>query len=301
MIKSSSLVLPEGSFITKWIYNRMVVKNKNIIGATTGSTGSGKSLLDLRIYELWCERMNFKPSIIYICFSISEVMKLLTSKELQRYSLIVLEEAGTSLGNLDFQNRVSKLFTYILQSFRSMNIGLIMNLPVFTMLNKSARQLVHFHLITHKIDYEKKQVKVKCYFHQLNQASGKSYWKCPRVKINNRVRKLSYLNFGLPSRELIGQYEGKKQKFVSDLANDFMAELDKLERIKLLKLSRKDLTPTQQQVLNMILQGSTQEEIARLKHLSHQRISQVVLAIKNKGYSLENGVLASSKPNPEPI
>lgn len=301
IIKTNEPVLPEGVFLNKWIYNRMVAKNKNIIGVTTGATGSGKSYVDMRIYENWCKRMKFTPSITYICFSISEVMKLLTSESIPKYSLIIFEEAGTSLGNLDFQNRVSKLFTYILQSFRSMNIGLIMNLPVFTMLNKSARQLVHFHLITEAIDYEEKKVRVKCYFHQLNQSSGKSYWKLPRIEKQGRIIRLDYLKFNLPSSELIKQYENKKQKFVMDLANDFVEELNKIERDKTLKLERKDLTPLQNEVFRMVKLGKTQQQIADLKQISQQMVSQVVKAIKNKGYSLENVGLQGSKSPRTPI
>ncbi|HEA46175.1 MAG TPA: hypothetical protein ENH99_00115, partial [Candidatus Pacearchaeota archaeon] len=180
-------VLEEGVAFNRWAGGKFK-RNKNILLAMTGMTGSGKSYTSLRMCELYYQDKFKKPfPIENVCFSISELMKLLTSKTLKRGEIIILEEAGTSLNSLDYQNKVSKLFTFILQSFRSMNIGLIFTLPVLTMLNKSARMLLHAHFVTSGIDFYLKNCKIKPLYHQLNQERGKSYWKYQRIKVNGDI------------------------------------------------------------------------------------------------------------------
>ena len=68
-------------------------------------------------------------------------MKRLSDKDpktkLRKGELLIFEEAGANMGSLDFQNKVSKVFSYVLQSFRSLNIGILFNLPVEGSLSKS--------------------------------------------------------------------------------------------------------------------------------------------------------------------
>ena len=202
--------------------------------------------------------------------------------------MFILEEAGANFGNLDFQNKLSKMFTYILQSFRSMNLIVIMNLPVLTMLNKSARQLLHGHFITCGIDYQTKQTKLKPFFHQLNQSTGKSYWKFPRMRVNDKVITLQRLKFNKPSDRLIELYETNKQKFVFDLTEDFVREAEKNDKKDLIKMKRKELSPEQTKVMNLLTQGNSIKEIAVILKCSESNVYFNVSRIKKKGYDVTN-------------
>src|SRR4030043_2487267 len=134
-------VMVEGEFFNRWAHNR-ILKNKNILGAITGPTGSGKTYSLISLCENYYKNvLNKKFPIENICFSLGAVARRLDSGELKTGEILILEEAGCNLGSLDFQNKMSKMFTYILQSFRSMNLGLIMTLPVLTMLDRKSTRL----------------------------------------------------------------------------------------------------------------------------------------------------------------
>ena len=276
--------LKEGEFFNKWATNRFK-NNKNILGAICGPTGSSKTYDSLSMCENYYKNELGKPfPVENVCFSLYAVAKRLQEGNLEKGEILILEEAGANLGNLDFQQKLAKMFTYILQSFRSMNIGLIMTLPVFTMLNKSARQLVHFHFITTTIDYDKKIAKVKPFFHQLNSKTGHSYWKYPRVRIGGGKRKIKRLQFSIPSKELLIVYEIEKTKFVGGITQEFMDEFAKLEEKKVMKDERNKLTEVQQEVYGMIQKGMKVEQIAKERGVSNRSVYDSIIIIKKKGY-----------------
>jgi len=217
----------EGEVFLKYLHSRLIRKNKNVMGAELGPTGSGKSYRDLRKAELWYE-YHFKEQFPTknICFGVATAMKLLASGKLRKGEVIIFEEAGANLGSLDFQQRVSKMMIYVLQSFRSMNIGVFLNLPFLSMLNKSARMLLHYSFESAGIDFENKINKCKPKFHQVNQDTGKIYKKYPIVKVGGSTKKIKRFNFSLPSEYLIIAYEEKKAKYLADLTKEYDRELN---------------------------------------------------------------------------
>ena len=278
---------PEGEIFLRWINNRFA-KNKNFIGVTTGPTGSGKSYLDLRKAELQHRRrFNEEFPIKNCCFSVAELMERISSKEIRSGEVLILEEAGVNAGSGDWQNKVVKMFNYILQSFRSMNIGLFLNLPVLSMMSKQARQLVHMHMETVGIDFELGLCKVKPLCHQLNQHTGKSYWKYMRVKVKDKIVAVERMGFSLPSQELIDKYEDKKEKFLINITEEFTNHLRKIELEKVNKLARKDMTVVQKEVYELWHQGLNKTQIAKEVKKSIPTIWQILKTIEKNGFSIE--------------
>jgi DNA-binding CsgD family transcriptional regulator len=284
LIKSKTL-FEEGEVYYKWEEGR-IRNNKNVITVTTGTTGSGKSMMDLRRAEL-TYRKRFKeefPVDKNCCFSIAELMRRISSGDLRKGEILILEEAGFNAGSQDWQSKTTKMFNYLLQTFRSMNVCLYMNLPVLSMLAKQARQLVHMHLETTGIDFEREQCRIKALAHQLNQQTGKSYWKFLRVKYKGKVKAIERMSFSLPDEKLRNKYEAKKSKFLYDMTSEFAEELEAKERAKLQKIERDGLTDKQRIVLNYLLEGKSRKEIAKLREVSVQAIGDTVKALKKKGY-----------------
>ncbi len=284
--------LKEGEFLNKYKENK-INNNQNVLGVTSGGTGSGKSYIDLSSANSWYRfKFNEEFPIDNVHFSPGELIKrinhLQEKKKLRKGEEFILEESGTGLGNLDFQDKYSKLFVYILQSFRSLNLILMMNLPVLTMLNKSARQLIHFNFITAGIDREKKLGKVKPLFHQLNQHSGKSYWKYPRVRINKRVITLERLRFSMPPKKLIEEYEAKKFKFVNSLTQSFIDKIDEKEKDDIMKMARKQLSIVELEIFEDISKGLSVEESAKKHKRTGRATYQALSRIKSKGYIIKN-------------
>lgn len=298
-----AIVMPEGQALNKWIDNRFK-KNKNVLLAMTGMTGSGKSYTSLRICELWYKYKFDEdfPVETHVCFSINELMKLLSSEKLRKGELIILEEAGTSLNSLDYQNKVSKLFTFILQSFRSMNVGLIFTLPVLTMLNKSARLLLHGHFVTSGIDYYQDICKIKPLFHQLNQGTGKSYWKYMRVKVNGSFMALERFNYKICDMQLRQDYEKKKKKFVYDLTQDFSEELDEIERQQARQMGREELSEVEMEIFEDVIEnGLTPSQSSDKRGRSKASTYDALQRIKKKGYPIEKWIRYREKKSPKRI
>ena len=283
---------PEGEIFLRWINGRFD-KNKNYIGVTTGPTGSGKSYVDLRKAELQHRRrFDEEFPIENCCFSVSELMQRVSSGDLRTGEVLILEEAGVNIGSGDWQNKVVKMFNYVLQSFRSMNIGMLLNLPVLSMLSKQARQLVHMHMETTGIDFDRKLCKVKPLVHQLNQHSGKSYWKYMRVKAGGKVVRVERMSFGMPSEGLIKKYETKKEKFLADITIEFANTLRKLETAKLDKLVRRDLSEVQKEIKSKYMEGIPQTQIANDVGIAQSSVSDHLQRMKKWGYSLEKPLIA---------
>lgn len=227
LITAEQNEIVEGQLFNKWMWNRIFKANKNVIQLTVGATGSGKSYTDLRIAELWYQFLGDKPfPESHICFSVDDVIKLLDTKTLKKGDLIILEEGGVNLGSLDFQSKISKVFTYVMQSFRNMNLILIINLPYQSMLNKSARMLTHCSFAMAGIDKVNKLSRVKPKFHQVNEDTGKVYRKYLKASINGHSQTFKRFVYKLPSKELRDKYEKKKNEFVSNLISDSSKKID---------------------------------------------------------------------------
>lgn len=221
----------EGEFFLKWMKNRLIENNRNIISAELGGTGTGKSYRDLRKAELWYEYyFKEKFPIENICFGVAEVMKILSEGKLRKGEVIVFEEAGVNLGARDWQSKISKMFNYILQSFRSMNLALFMNLPYLSMLDKQARNLLHYYSESVEIDKERSKNICKPFFLQVAQSSGKPYRHYPKVFFNGRNIKLKRFEWSMPGQYLVDNYEQRKKEYLKKLTTDYS---DKLEPVNL--------------------------------------------------------------------
>jgi len=262
-----NLSVKEGEIFYKWCISR-IKRNKNVISATTGSTGSGKSYNDLRKAEIHYKNLfNEKFPMENCCFSIEQLMQRVTDKNLRKGEIIILEEAGVNSGSADWQNRIVKMFNYVLQSFRSMNIILFMNLPVLTMLSKQARQLLHIHNETKGIDFSAGKVTIKPLVLQLNQQTGKAYWKYLRTGVNGKNSAVTRINYSMPAPELVKEYEKKKQAFLDEFTGKFHKELNKVkdkERDADDVYKRKnELSPRQAEAYNLLKIGLSESEVAR--------------------------------------
>lgn len=221
----------EGIIFNKWLESRLIKHNKNVLSAELGPTGSGKSYRDLRKVELWYEYyFKEKYPTENICFGIASVIERLSKGNLRRGEVLIVEEAGVNLGSRDWQSKFSKMFNYILQSFRSMNIALFLNLPYLSMLDSQARHLLHYYAESVGIDYKTGINKCKPFFIQVAQGTGKIYRHYPMVRLNGRNIKVKRFNYSMPSKYLIDAYEAKKEKYLKGLMKEFSDKVNGKEK-----------------------------------------------------------------------
>lgn len=285
----------EGEIINGILHTRVVKNNKNMLIVVTGPTGSGKSFVCLRVAELWY-RKRFKKEFPKenICFSLDEIMSRLATGNLVSGDMLILEEAGTSMGNMDFQNKASKMFNYILQTFRSRNIIVLMNLPYFTMLNKTTRMLLHMRWEMMSIDKTRKVSYIKPYWIQVSQTKGKTYYHFPQILVNRSTEQVRFLSYGMPSKELHDRYEERKASFVMGLTNDIMQVVanEKLKAANAMRPTK--LVGEQQRVYDFIMANQNKYrtlEIAQQLGMQPANLTQKLNAIEKRGFFLRNYII----------
>jgi len=272
----------EGEVVLRYM-NRMMENNKNYLAVVTGATGSGKSYSCLRLTELWY-KFYFKDTPFpkeNICFSVENLIGRLNSGELKKGDLLIAEEIGIGANSKNFQSKTNKALQFILQSFRSLNIIVLFNVPHFSFFDKTARMLMHSHLQTLKIDKQRDVCILKPYFLNISQQTGKIYSKWLRVKRKGLVVKITRIVFHKPSPYLLDAYEEMKEGFVRGLIKEMEIILTKqVEKAGNLK----ELTPRQSLVYEWLVKGKRVGEIAKITGLSPSDVSHIKRAVKNKGY-----------------
>jgi len=289
----------EGEIFNKWLHSRLIRNNKNVLSAELGSTGSGKSYRDLRKAELWYD-FHFKSKfpVENICFGVAQTMNILSIGNLKKGSILIVEEAGVNLGSRNWQSKVSKMFNFVLQSFRSMNIGIFFNLPYLSMLDSQARHLLHYYAESSGIDYEKQQNKCKPFFLQVAQGTGKIYRHYPKVKINGKTTKVQRFNYSMPSKYLIDAYEEKKAKYLKDIIKEFAEKtngVDKKGIPTLEEFRTYDLLESKDKAGEKIY---NQEQVAKIMECSRKtvhnrkkKVEKYNIVHNNKENTKESGVL----------
>jgi len=284
----------EGEIFNKWLYSRLIRTNKNVISAELGATGSGKSYRDLRKIELWYKYyFKEKVPVENICFGIPYTMQMLHKGNLRRGEILVIEEAGVNLGSRNWQSKVSKMFNYVLQSFRSENIGVFLNLPYLTMLDSQARHLLHYYAESSGINFEKKTNKCKPFFLQVAQGTGKIYKHYPEVKIGKRSMQIQRFNYSLPSQYLIDAYEKKKEEYVKNLIKGYAEALNGKNREKEYYPSKLDYD-----CYHLYhKEGISFTEIGKIKNIARQTASSRIKKVEK--YKKVNNITEFTKKNRE--
>lgn len=272
--------IPRGYVFNSMFYRRMYQQNKNILMAVIGKTGSGKSWACLSICESWYK---FKWGIEYnpknVCFTIDDLIQRLQNGNLRQGEILILEEAGVNVGNLDFQNKISKAFNYILQSFRSLNVGLIVNLPYFSMLNRQTRMLMHMMVETKEIDRKNKTCIIKPLLLDYNQRSGDEYHHYPKVLVDGLYAKIHQVTYDRPSDKLVNEYEIRKKAFVMGTIDNAGTE----------SMMRNKITEPEAQAYYLkYICNLTYSEISEIMRCPPANTSKYITRALKKGISEEN-------------
>lgn len=206
------MVKPENPIIAR-IKQRLHDRNQNFIAVCVGQTGSGKSWAMMRL----AEKCDPTFGVSRVVFDLTELASKV-NKGLPPGTFFVLDEAGIAAGAREWQSKVNRLINYMLQTFRSKNYGLLLTVPDIEFIDKQTRKLVHAIFEMKSIDYDKKRSKIKPLLMQNNPRSGKTYQKYLKYKLpDGRQVKVRNLLLRKPTKELVTNYERKKDKFLSNL------------------------------------------------------------------------------------
>lgn len=267
--------------IVKYILYR-IKKNKNFLVTLTGPTGSGKSWSALSMGELLDEEFN----VDRVVFSGTELMKLINGGTLKSGSVIIWDEAGVNLSNRNWQSAINKMMNFLLQTFRHKNFILIFTVPYHDFVDASTRKLFHADFQTVSISRAKNTCRIKPKLMQYNANMKKWYYHYLKVvKPNDGMIKINRWDVPKPSKELVEQYEMKKNRFTKTLNFDIQKTMENIEKTD----NRPELTPLQKKIVECWKAGLfVQKEIAKELKKVPPHICDNVKWMKKKGYIKED-------------
>jgi len=197
------------------VRGRLWRRNLNFICGICGAPGSSKSWSSLEI----ARTIDRKFTIDNVCFSPLSLIQLINSGVVRRGSCLVLDEVGVYFGSRDFLSVKNKQISYLLQTFRNMNLSLLLTSPSFGFLDSSGRKLIHSFLESETINYRERYATFRWFTIQTNPLTGKQYKKHIRVfnPETNLMERIDVLEIPAPPAPLIRQYEKKKREFTQAL------------------------------------------------------------------------------------
>lgn len=235
------------------LYDRLNYFDQNAIIAVTGPTGSGKSgcsvalatMLDVdtsgytRFYHYDNDGNVVLPKVIFtpkqfidLIKKGAEDRKVGRKSVLPKGSWIVWDEAGVTMDNTEFMTAKSKLIKYLLQTYRYLNIGLLLTVPDIESIALSTRRLLHGHL--HIYGDPKQPLDRNEYrrgsFHWFNKKVNSPELRSYREvyynnKLKNRFLKISEYNVPKPPQDVLNAYEIKKEEYATSLYDNIKTEL----------------------------------------------------------------------------
>jgi len=207
--------------------DRMLKHNQNFICAFVGPTGSGKSFASLAL----AEHIDPHFSVDRVVFSVREFLELLTSRSLEKGSVIVLDEAsaGASLASRNWYSEGNKQMSFVLQTFRFENVALLLTMPSLGLVDVQARGLLHYLVDVQGVEAKEQRVRSKV-FAVTCRRDGKIYYRYPHVTApDGHDIIITKYYFGKPSEALIKQYEQRKQAYGRKVQLDALAAITQAE------------------------------------------------------------------------
>jgi hypothetical protein len=198
-------------------------RNQNFLLICCGATGTGKSYASLSKAE------DIQPGfpIENVVFTAEEFMNRINSGDLKNGDVLVWDEAGVGIPSKEWYSISNKAINYVFQTFRNMNLVVIMTTPSFDYVDSGIRKLFHGYMETQKVIKSKRVCRVKFYNVTFNPKWGKIYWKRPRVFIKGKLRTVNFLDIKKPSVKLVNAYERKKLEFTKNLNTEVKENIDK--------------------------------------------------------------------------
>lgn len=259
-----------GNALVDYIHTECFDHNSNFIGIWTGKCGSGKSISSLRI----CELVDPTFTIERVCFDIESLMRLIVKFQEEkeqgidiRGRCILYDEAGISMDNRAWQNQLHKILNDTIETFRFLNLVLMVTVPARNRIDKKMRDLFHgTFVITEKAE---KYRRVKFYLEKVNPINNFEYRKYLNTRINGWNVRINSLKVYKPSAILLHQYEKRMTDYKQKINVRGLKQISKDVNNKDKICSIRELSPRQSQVMEFLGQGLSKQEVAKKLGVSY--------------------------------
>lgn len=245
----------------KWIKWR-IEKNKNVIIVINGSTGSGKTYSALWIAQQISKELNTNFTVsLNVDFKFVKLLKKMYHPDNTKAGTpFIFEEVGAMGGGasaMSWYEESNKFFNSFMQTSRHRNQILIFTCPLFTNLDNNSRKLCHMQMITESINFQRKETILKPFLLQVNQTTGKMYFKYLRFKKNGRTLKMTRYIAHLVDKETLKAYEKAKTQYTDMLNTEIMDKEAVIQNKKEHSLHMKE------NIAKLVKKGKNNSQIAR--------------------------------------
>lgn len=210
---------------------RLHRRDQNAIIVVAGATGSGKSESSIRLAQLIDDSFN----VGRIVWSVEAFLDIVRNGNLPKGSVIIWEEAGVGADSRTSMGLMNRAVTYLLETFRHLNLGLIITVPDLSMLDGRIHNLSHYYLETAGINYTEKTC--RCWIYEIKRSSRyrKTYLPHPRINVGGEVICIESMDISKPDDVIVKEYKQRKEQFSRDLHDDLTikiadSKLDKTTR-----------------------------------------------------------------------
>lgn len=208
----------QNAWLFKPMYRKVKWENQHLPFVIVGKPGSGKSYLSL--YLAWLLYPKFKPSES-IVFNASDFANIVAKEKLPKGFPIIIDDSGITAGSSDAVTKEVKAISKIMQSVRSRNLIIILNLPHFFLLAKNVRTLLEYYLEPVKLNREQKICHAKFRILKISPLTGDVYRYSPIKNFpvqhwtgykQTKKMKITTLAFPMVPQEIADEYEELKRK-----------------------------------------------------------------------------------------
>jgi len=272
-----------------------IKKHQNMLLAIIGKTGSGKSYAGLSIAEMLDK--NF--TVDRVIFGFRDLMRVINSGEtFKPGTCFVWDEFQIDAGSRDWQSVANRLINSLLSTFRHKNFILIITTPYLDFIDNQSRKLLHAEMETKKIDYKKKETKLKPQLIQYNGRNKKFYYKYLRIRTAKGIRPIVSWSIKKPSKELVEAYEAKKTEFTTKLNQGIEAQLNDIENNKKPK-EKKPLTLLQMESMRLRAKYNDSKKVAKAMGLTVRTVNFHISQALKKGYTIEEFAVETPEKTPK--
>lgn len=206
--------------------NRMHKKNMSNFIIIVGKKGAGKSYLSLRLAEL----LQNDFSLDNVCFSTKDLLQKLTSKQLKRWDVVILEEIGVAANARNAMSNLNKALSYAAQIIRPMAITLIANTISWALVDAQVKNLADYKIEVLGHDRATKTTFFRFYEIEPSNMTQQPLMKYLTVRDENGVLvKISSWKIQAPDENLAKKYEVMREEYMHRI---YSASLEKIEKAK---------------------------------------------------------------------
>lgn len=217
---------PTQRIILHHAWRRMNIKNEHFMCAIVGREGKAKSHTALKIAS--GVDPTFDEERVF--FDLPHALSALNSDQFGKGQVIVIDEAGVSMGNRTWYDEEQIKTNQALQTVRDENMGVLWTLPRLSELDSQTRGRLHaFIEMTRKYPEHDEQPYAVGKWKNIDPTRDerdKLYKEYPRMRLQGYKEKIKEIGFTPPDPDLVAAYEPRKQEFKSDLIEEIVEKAD---------------------------------------------------------------------------